>query len=86
MTDSELSGRYNEPGAEGLLRLIQAGRISRRQVLTRGLALGLSVPVLSALIAACGSDEDEDPTATAATSGEAMPHQPVGTVSPARRR
>lgn len=69
MTDSESGVRYDEPGADGLLRLVRAGRMTRRQVLHRGLALGLSVPVLSALIAACGSDDDEDPTATPSSSG-----------------
>ena len=35
-------------------------RLSRRQLLHRGLALGLSIPALGALLAACGDDDDDD--------------------------
>jgi trehalose transport system substrate-binding protein len=37
-----------------------AGRISRREMLQRGLALGLSVPAITWLLAACGDDDDDD--------------------------
>jgi peptide/nickel transport system substrate-binding protein len=46
-----------------LLMGVRMGTLNRRQVLKRGLALGLSSPVIMSLLAACGSD-DEDPTAT----------------------
>lgn len=82
MSDSEQTGRYNEPGADGLMNLIRARRISRRQVLTRGLALGLSVPVLSALMAACGSDEAEDPTATTASGADPTATTAAGDATP----
>jgi peptide/nickel transport system substrate-binding protein len=36
------------------------GRLTRRQVLQRGLALGLSTPVIMGLLSACGGDDDED--------------------------
>ena len=37
-----------------------AGRLSRRSVLKRSMALGLSAPIIASLLAACG-DDDEDP-------------------------
>ncbi len=40
--------------------------LTRRQVLHRGLALGLSSPVIMSLLAACGDDDEADPTATSA--------------------
>lgn len=47
------------------LQAIASSRQGRRELLKRGLALGLTAPVLSALLAACGGDdEDETPTAT----------------------
>lgn len=43
---------------------LMSGKLSRRQVLARATALGLSVPVLGSLLAACGDDdEDQDPGA-----------------------
>jgi peptide/nickel transport system substrate-binding protein len=48
------------------------GALTRRQVLKRGLALGLSTPVIMSLLAACGSD-DEDPTPTVAAAAPAEP-------------
>jgi len=55
---------------------VRAGRLNRRQVLKRGAALGLSAPLLAGLLAACGGDEDEEPTtapaeATTAPTGDA---------------
>jgi hypothetical protein len=40
-----------------------AGRINRREVLRRGLALGISVPALTTLLAACNGDDDDDDVA-----------------------
>ncbi len=45
-----------------------AGLLSRRQVLKRGMALGLSAPVIAGLLAACGGDDDDD-DATATEDG-----------------
>ncbi len=47
----------------------QAGRLSRRSVLRRSVALGLSAPVIAGLLAACGGDDDDDDTAATATTG-----------------
>jgi trehalose/maltose transport system substrate-binding protein len=37
-----------------------AGKLTRRDVLRRAVALGLSVPAIGALLAACGDDDDDD--------------------------
>lgn len=42
-----------------LLRDARAGRLSRRDLLRRGVALGLSLPVIASLIAACGDGNEE---------------------------
>lgn len=54
-----------------LLLQVQLGRLTRRDVLHRGLALGLSSPLIVSVLAACGGDDDDDeddsgaePTAT----------------------
>lgn len=51
----------------------QAAHLSRREVLRRAIALGLSMPAIGALLAACGGDgeDDESPTATAGADGAA---------------
>ena len=46
-------------------------RINRRAVLARGLALSLSAPVISALLAACGGDSGGNATNTSGTGGAA---------------
>jgi peptide/nickel transport system substrate-binding protein len=55
--------RLDEGLEAGLARLMigpGGRRLSRRALLQRGLALGLSVPALAALLAACGDDDDGD--------------------------
>lgn len=60
---------------------VQSARLSRRAVLKRATALGLSAPTIAALLAACGGDDDE-PTATSeapastATTGAASTETP----------
>lgn len=58
---------------DALVRDVWAGRISRRDVLKRAAALGLSVPAIAALVAACGggttSTATQAPTATTSTGG-----------------
>ena len=53
-----------------------AGRIDRREFIKRGTVAGLSLPMISFLIAACGGANDNATTTPAASSGAA----------PARRR
>src|SRR5690606_2646500 len=45
-------------------------QISRRDLLKRATALGLGIPVASGLIAACGGDDDTDPTSTEETAAQ----------------
>lgn len=62
-----------------LRRSVLAGEINRRQVLKRGIALGLTAPVIATLLAACGGDDDdEEPTATAAGEGSAATEEDAG--------
>lgn len=46
----------------------EPGRIDRRTLLRRGAVLGLSVPVVASLLAACGDDDEDEPEATTAPS------------------
>jgi peptide/nickel transport system substrate-binding protein len=52
-----------------------SGRVlSRRSVIQRAILAGLSLPVVGGLMAACGADDEESPTATAGgATGEATP-------------
>lgn len=50
----------NRPAYLGLLMQARAGRLTRRDVLHRGLMLGLSSPLIMSLLAACGGDDDDD--------------------------
>ncbi len=43
---------------------MEPGRIDRRTLLRRGAVLGLTVPVVASLLAACGDDDDDEPEAT----------------------
>ncbi|MBA2454114.1 MAG: hypothetical protein H0V47_13150 [Chloroflexia bacterium] len=52
---------------DALVRDVYQGAVSRRTLLKRAAILGISGPTLTALLAACGGDEDEDPTAAAPT-------------------
>ncbi len=50
---------------ESILRMVPANLrtgLSRRQLLRRAAVMGLAIPVVSGLLAACGGDEDEDDT------------------------
>lgn len=53
-------------GLERLREDIFAGRLSRRGILKRGIALGLSAPIIAGLLAACGGDDEAatEPVAT----------------------
>jgi peptide/nickel transport system substrate-binding protein len=55
--------------------------LSRRVLLQRAAAVGLTIPAATVLLAACGSDEDDDATAT--TVGEATAATTPGTTSTA---
>lgn len=57
---------------QDLIEAAQSRRLSRRAVLKRATALGLSAPAIASLLAACGGDDDDEPeaTATSASGGE----------------
>jgi peptide/nickel transport system substrate-binding protein len=55
-----------QAGYQKLMDAATTGRLSRRAVLKRGVALGLSAPAIAALLAACGSSSSK--TATSASS------------------
>lgn len=69
---------FERPGLDELREEVLQGRLDRRTVLRRSLALGLSAPVIASLLAACGDDDDddddtgqtEDPTPTEAVEEE----------------
>jgi peptide/nickel transport system substrate-binding protein len=61
-------------GLERLRSQLRDKNLSRRDVLKRGAALGLSAPVIAGLLAACGNGNDnnsETSTSTTATTGTA---------------
>jgi peptide/nickel transport system substrate-binding protein len=60
---------------EELRNAALTGGLSRRTVLKRGVALGLSAPIIAGLLAACGGDDEDDPTAT---TGAAEPTPTTG--------
>ncbi|RIK47247.1 MAG: peptide ABC transporter substrate-binding protein [Chloroflexi bacterium] len=68
---------------------VLAGKLSRRAVLKRATALGLSAPIIAGLLAACGGDDDDtSPTATsapppAATATTPPAAEPTATTAPA---
>ena len=62
-----------------LIDELSAGKISRREFVRRGTVLGLSLPALSFIAAACGGDDD-DASATGATDTTAGAAQAGGTL------
>ncbi|MBA2452855.1 MAG: hypothetical protein H0V47_06765, partial [Chloroflexia bacterium] len=64
--------KYDELYQEAL-----TGRLNRRDVLRKGAALGLSIPVIASLLAACGDDDDETPGVT-----DTAPTSPAGGTTP----
>ncbi len=65
-----------------LNRLNPTAEMNRRTLLKRSMVLGLSVPAVATLLAACG-DDDEDPTATTAPAADptatTAPEEPTAT-------
>ena len=70
-----------------LIESYAQGKVSRRDFVRRGTMIGLSVPVMGGIIAACGgSDSDPAPAAPAAPAGTEAPAAapaPVATEAPA---
>lgn len=64
----------NQRWLDSLTAHLQAGHLSRRDFVKRAAALGFSAPVIGAVLAACGGDDDEDtPETTAASPTTAAP-------------
>ena len=62
MSDNELQQQW----AGELVQLARSGAISRRDVLRKASVFGLSIPLIAAVLAACGSDDDSTSATTAA--------------------
>jgi peptide/nickel transport system substrate-binding protein len=52
-----------------LVEEVRAGRMTRRQLVTRASVMGLSVPAVSALLAACGSSSSSPSSGSSAAAG-----------------
>ena len=59
------------PVAEHVIDEFVAGRLSRRQFLRRGTMVGLSVPLLGGILAACGSSSSPSSESSPAAKGKA---------------
>ncbi len=57
-----------DPRFSNLMRAATRGELSRRAVLKRAVALGLSAPAIAALLAACGSSNKTTPTTSSAST------------------
>ena len=66
--------------ARGWIAAVRQGSMSRRSLLRRSLALGLTAPVIAQVLAACGGDDDDDAT-TEPTAGTAA--EPTATTAAA---
>lgn len=64
---------------EKIHELALAGRLSRRDVVKRATALGLSAPVIAALLAACGGDDDDDSDGADTSGGTGSESEPTAT-------
>jgi trehalose/maltose transport system substrate-binding protein len=69
-----------------LARSALSGRLSRRDVLRRAAVLGLSAPVIAALLAACGGSSNKTPTtssgSTSTSESTSASTSPSGSASP----
>lgn len=69
--------RDGGPAQADLIDALAKGRLSRRDFVKRGALLGMSVPFMGAVLAACGSDSDSPADTTAApadtTAAETTP-------------
>ncbi|HCG29702.1 MAG TPA: hypothetical protein DEU95_08180, partial [Chloroflexi bacterium] len=68
------------PGLDEIRADVLAGRIDRRTMLKRAMALGLSAPIIAGLLAACGGSEKATSTPKAEATTAAT--QPAAASSP----
>ena len=66
-----------------LIEAYAQGRINRRNFVKRGTIIGLSVPFMGAIIAACGDDDDSSGDTAAPGTETAGTDAPAGTEAPA---
>ncbi|MGE3688845.1 MAG: ABC transporter substrate-binding protein [Acidimicrobiia bacterium] len=59
------------PAELDLVESFAQGRVNRRDFIRRGTAVGLSVPFMGAVLAACGGDDDDTSTTDASTGTDA---------------
>jgi peptide/nickel transport system substrate-binding protein len=69
-------------GLERLRADILQGLVDRRSVLKRGVALGLSAPIIATLLAACGDDDDDDDADATEPAAAATDTTTGGTTDP----
>ena len=62
------------------------GKISRRDFVRRGAIIGLSIPFMSSIVAACGSDNGGSSGTSAAAGGSAAPGKAGGTIKVASQK
>src|SRR5436305_4767175 len=61
-----------------LIDELLAGRLSRREFMRRGTVVGMSIPLLGAIVAACGGANSTSSSSSSAPSGGAV--KPGGTM------
>lgn len=83
MTSQSIHDLTSDDSSESPVNQILSQRTSRRSIIKRAAGLGLSVPFVTSLLAACGGDDDDAP-ATATTSAATATTAPSGgTAAPA---
>ena len=82
MNDSRYPMDNQEDSATSLsVRKLLTGQVSRRTLVTRGAILGVSIPVIGGLLAACGGSSKSTPTTS--SSGQTTPPPTQASGSPA---
>ncbi|HVB63392.1 MAG TPA: ABC transporter substrate-binding protein, partial [Nitrolancea sp.] len=82
MNDSRYPMDNQEDSATPLsVRKLLTGQVSRRTLVTRGAILGVSIPVIGGLLAACGGSSKSTPTTS--SSGQTTPPPTQASGSPA---
>jgi peptide/nickel transport system substrate-binding protein len=81
--------RGRGPVQEHVIDEFVAGRLSRRNFMRKGSAIGLSIPLMSAIVAACGSSGSTTPSSTGTSAAgkaggtiKAGFQVPVGAINP----
>ncbi len=75
------SSMAEDPRLVVLQKHFMAGDLSRRDFMKRAAALGFSVPVISAALAACGGSSNNNSNSTATTSGSGSTSAPTPTTA-----